>query len=243
MAGVQDYWEFYDDFLGGGTFGTAATENDPWVITDTSAAGAPTYTRLDHGETAGVFRPGVAQLLMAATSEVENVCLSWGDKLSVDFNSLRGYECGIRLVPEGTLKDATTTLGWGVTGDRNDAIDSIAVASLFRLAAATGVNTVVVESDDTVTNNDDAATGYSLTDGSALTAAGWAKCKIDFSDKTNVKYFIGNAAGSLSRVAAGTTFDMSGYSAGVQPFFQIQKTASTATDAAEIDYVRLWGVR
>lgn len=236
MSGIQDYWEFCDDFLGGGTITTVGL--DPWVITDTSSSGSPTYTRLDHGETAGVFRPGVAALAFDSQGEAQNVCLSWGDKLGIDFTTLKGYECGLQLVQgTGSHKDTTTTLAWGVTGDRNDTIDSIAVASLFRLASASAVETIVVESDDTVNNNDDVATGQSLT------VSTWAKFKIDFSNKSDVKYYVGVGTSPLTRVGASTTFDMSNYAAGVQPFFQIQKTSDTNVDAMQIDYVRLWGVR
>lgn len=236
MAGIQDFWEFVDDFIGAGTFVTSAGL-DPWVITDTSSAGTPTYTRLDHGETSGAFAPGVAQLAFDSQTEAQNVCLSFGDKLAFDINKVRGFECRLRLVPAGTLKDAATTLAWGLTGDRNDAIDSIAVASLFRLASGSAVNTVVVESDDTVINNDDVATGLSLADST------WTKFKIDYSDLSDVKYFMDDTGGTMRRVAAATTFDMSNYAAGLQPFFQIQKTSDSNTDAVQIDYVKIWGVR
>lgn len=234
---IRNEWEFYDDFLGAGTFVTTAGL-DPWVVTDTSSSGTPTYTRLDHGETAGVFRPGVARLLFDNTSEIQNVCLSFGDKLAFDINTLRGVAFGLRFVATtGSVKDTATTLAWGVTGDRNDAIDSITIAALFRLASGSAVQTVVVESDDNVTNNDDVDAGFSLTDNT------WADFYIDFSNRSNVKFYAGLSTSALNRVATGTTFDMSGYSAGLQPFVQIQKTADTNTDAVEIDYFRAWGVR
>lgn len=238
MAGMQDYWEFCDDFIGAGTF-VASAGLDPWVIADTSSAGTPTYARLDHGETAGAFAPGVAQLAFDSQAEVQNVCLSFGNKLAFDIDGLLGFECRVRLAAAtGGLKDSATTIAWGLTGDRDDAIDTIAVAALFRLAAGTGVNTVVVESDDTVTNNDDVATGVTLTD---LT---WYRCKIDFSQgKSDVRFFITDSNNNLSRVAKSTTFDMSGYSAGLQPFFQLQKSADANTDAFQIDYVKVWGRR
>lgn len=235
MAGIHDFWEFCDDFIGAGTFVTTAGL-DPWVITDTSSAGTPTYTRLDHGETSGTFRPGVAQLKFDSQNEVQNVCLSFGDKLAFDINKVRGFEAGVRFVATtGSAKDSATTVAWGLTGDRNDAIDSVANAAIFRLASASAANTVVVETDDGTNNNDDVATGVTLTDLS------WFKCTIDFSDLTDVKFYIGSSG--LARVGAATTFDMSNYAAGLQPFVQIQKTADTNTDAFEIDYIRVWGVR
>ena len=237
MAGVQDYWEFFDDFIGGGTFSASAT-TDPWVITDTSSAGTPTYTRLDHSETAGIYRPGVAQLAFDSQTEVQNVCLSFGDKLAFDINSVRGFECGLRFVAQtGSAKDSATTLAWGLTGDRNDAIDSIAIASIFRLAAGTASNVVVVENDDATNTNDDVATGFTLTD------LVWGKFKIDFCDLNDVKFYAGLSTGQLARVGGATTMKMSAYGGGLQPFFQLQKTSDANTDAVQIDYVRVWGVR
>jgi hypothetical protein len=234
MAGIQDFWEFCDDFIGGGTFvGSAGL--DPWVIADTSSAGTPTYTRLDHGETAGDFAPGVAQLLFDSQAEAQNVCLSFGNKLSFDINKVRGFECRVRQGQ--ATKDSETTIAFGLTGDRHDTIDTIAVAAIFRLAAATASNVVVVETDDTVTNNDDVATGQSLSNS-------WRTFKIDFSKGlTDVRFFMDDSNGGMVRVAASTTFDMSGYSAALQPFFQIQKASDANTDSLEIDYVKIWGVR
>lgn len=235
MSGIQDFWVFEDDFLGGGTITTVGL--DPWVITDTSSAGTPTYTRVDHGETAGVFRPGVAQLAFDSQTEAQNVCLSWGDKLGIDFTTLRGYECGLRFVATtGSQKDSATTAAWGIAGDRNDTHDTIAYQSTFRLAGAATL-AVVCESDDGTNDKDDVATGFTLTD------TIWAKFKIDFSNKADVKYYAGLSTGQLKRVGQATTFDMSNYNAAIQPFFQFQKTSDANTDALQIDYVRLWGVR
>lgn len=240
MAGIESHFEFVEDFIGAGTFSASAT-TDVWVVTDTSAAGTPTYTRLDHSETTGAYAPGVARLLMDSTAEAQNVCLSFGDKLALDFDRVQTVDMRIRLVSEGATKDSATTLAWGITGDRNDAIDSIAVAAIFRLASGSASNVVVVESDDTVNNNDDVATGQSL-----ISAAGtgtWTRCVIDLSDKSDVKFHIANSSGSLVRVATGTTFDMSNYHGGIQPFVQIQKTSDTNTDAVEIDYIKITGIR
>ena len=238
MAGIQDYWEYCDDFIGAATFGTSASAGDDWVVADTSAAGTPTYTRMDHGETTGAFASGVAQLAFDAQNEVQNVCLSFGDTLAFDIDHVTAFECRLRLAPGGTLKDAATTLAWGLSGDRNDAIDSIANAALFRLASGSADNAVIVETDDGTNNNDDVATGISLADDT------WHRFKIDFSNgKSDVRFFMTDSNDNMSRVAASTTFDMSNYAAGLQPIFQIQKTADTNTDAVQIDYVKIWGTR
>lgn len=231
---IQDYWEFVDDFFGVGTF-VASAGLDPWLITDTSSAGTPTYTRLDHGETAGTFAPGVAALAFDSQNEAQNVCLSFGDKLCFDIDKLRAFETRVRYVAgAGAAIDSATSIAWGVTGDRNDTIDTIAVAAIFRVI---GNTTLLTESDDTVNNNDDIATGVTLPD------ATWRRFKIDFSKSSDVKFYAENASGALQRVSAATTFDMSNYTAALQPFFQLQKTADTTVDALQIDYVKVWGVR
>jgi len=236
MAGIQDFWCFEDDFIGGGTFGTSAGV-DPWVATITGTT--PTVTRIDLSETAGVYRPGIAQLVFAGT-EIQNVCLSFGNKLAFDINKTRGFECGLRYVAEASSKkDTTTTMAWGLTGDRNDAIDSIAIASIFRLAGAADIaaQPVVVENDDATNTNDDVATGLTMTDSL------WYKFKIDLNNLDDVKMYGGLAAGEMIRLAPSTTLKMSAYGGGLQPFFQIQKTSDANTDAMQIDYVRVWGVR
>lgn len=235
MSGKQDFWEFFDDFLGGGTLSTSAARFDPWVITDTSAAGTPTYVRRDHGETAGAFAPGEARLTLEATNEAQNVCLSFGDVLAFDINSVLGFECRVSML-QATV-DAATSLAFGLTGDRNDTIDTIANAMLFRVIGADDVDAVVVESDDGTNNNDDIATGQTLVNA-------YKRFKIDLSQGlADVRFYMDDGNGALRRVASGTTFDLSNYAAGLQPFFQIQKTADTNTDGVAIDYVHVWGRR
>lgn len=227
MSSRQDFWEFFDDFAGAGTFVTSAGL-DPWVVTDTSSMGTPTYTRLDHGTTGGAF--GVAQLAFDSQAEAQNVCLSFGDKLCMDISDRLVYETRLKTV---AALDSTTSLAFGLTGDRNDAIDSIAQNMLFRII---GSNSVVCESDDGTTDLDDKATGLTLVDS-------YKQFKIDMQDLTDVKFYMGNGDGRLVRVASSVTFDVSAYGGALQPFFQIQKTSDANTDLVQIDYVRVTGRR
>lgn len=221
MAGIQDFWEYCDDFFGAGTFGTSASEGDDWVIADTSSAGTPTYVRVDgsaHGE---------AKLTLASNAEIENVCLYHGDTLNFDIDKIQIAEFRVKQ-GQATI-DSTTSITFGLTGDRNDAIDSIAQNAVFRLI---GSNAVVVETDDGTTDTDDKATGKTLTNA-------YQVFKIDFSNGTSdVRFFIDG-----ERVAASTTFDMSGYTGSLQPLVQIQKTSDTNTDSVVVDYVYIQGKR
>jgi hypothetical protein len=73
MASRQDFWEFFDDFAGGAiTMLTTAAAHSPWKITDTSAAGTPTYVQgVDDGTTGGGAY-GVAAVTLESTNEVPN---------------------------------------------------------------------------------------------------------------------------------------------------------------------------
>lgn len=229
MAGIQDFWEFVDDFFGSGSLQATAAGGDRWDITDTSSAGTPTYAYVDGAAT------GEVQLAFDSQAEVQNVCLSFGDTLGIDIDLIQGFECRVKM--NQAALDATTQVAFGLAGDRNDAIDSIAQAALFRVIGADSTTAVVVETDDGTNNNDDVATGQTLINA-------YKTFKIDFSNGTSdVRFFMDNGNGVMTRVASGTTFDMSNYTGSLQPYFQIQKTSDANTDGMTIDYVKAWGKR
>ena len=235
MAGRQDFWEFFDDFEGGAITQVSTAElPSPWKITDTSSAGTPTYVRgVDDGTTGGgAF--GVFAATLEATSEVQNVCLSWGDVLQIDVQDRVVFEC--RIKTNGATMTSGSSLAFGLTGDRNDTIDTIAQAALFRVIGADSTTLVVCESDDGTTDKDDIATGLTLINA-------YKYFKIDMQDLTNVKFFMTDGNSKLVRVASGTTFDMSAYAGSLQPFFQIQKTATANTNGYVLDYCRITGRR
>lgn len=226
---LQNNWCFLDDFWGKGAVQASPAGNDVWAITDTSSAGTPTYVKLDDEPT------GAVKLLFDNTNEVQNVCLSFGDILCMDIDLIQGYEVRVKMGQAAV--NAATSFAFGLTGDRNDAIDSVAQALLFRVVGGDSTTNVVVESDDGTTDLDDKATGVTL-------IGAYKRFKIDFSAGTsNVKFYGDDANGNLVRLAKSTTFNMSAYTGCLQPFFQLQKSASTNTDSAIIDYVKVWGKR
>lgn len=224
MAGIQDHWEYVDDFFGTGSLQATAAGGDRWDITDTSSAGTPTYAYVDGAAT------GEVQLAFSNTNEIQNVCLSHGDTLGMDIDKIQRVMMRVKMNQASI--DATTSVAFGLTGDRNDAIDSIAQAALFRLVGADSTTAVVVETDDGTNNNDDVATGETLINA-------YKKFVIDFTQGTSdVRFYIDG-----KRVAASTTFDMSNYTGSLQPFVQLQKTADTNTDGLTIDYFAVYGTR
>lgn len=214
MSGLQDFENFEWDFRGTvATFPTSADPATPWLVADTSAAGAPTYTT----------GTSVATLKLAATSEVENVCLYFGDALGIDIDDVQGIEMRVRL---DAVLTTGTELVFGLGSARNDTTDSVVANAWFKMVGATSTTLVTVETDDGTRDNDDAATGVTL-------GTSFKKFYIDFSGgKSNVKFYIDGV-----RVASATTFDMSAYTAGLQPILQIQKAANTNVNGVIVDYI------
>lgn len=217
MAGIQDFVEFCDDFLGTvATLPASADPASPWLVDDTSSSGTPTYTT----------GTSVATLAFSSTNEIQNVCLHFGDSLDFDIDDLINIEFRVKMGQAAV--NAATSLAFGMASERDDAIDSIAEAALFRVIGGDSTTDVVVETDDGTINNDDVATGKTLINA-------YKKFVIDFSGgKSDVKFYIDG-----DRVAASTTFDMSNYDEGLQPIVQIQKTAATATDSVIVDYIKV----
>ena len=214
MAGSQDYQHYFEDFIGpSAAFPTSADPATAWLVADTSASGAPTYVRATSN----------AVLTLASTSEVENVCLYHGDSLAFDIDNIQSIEMRVKL---GGAFTTGSELVFGVGSARNDTTDSVAANAWFKMVGANSTTLVYCESDDGTTDKDDIATGVALS----------TTCKkfyIDFTGgKANVKFRIDGVP-----VATGTTFDMSGYSVGLQPIIQLQKAANTNVDAVTIDYV------
>jgi hypothetical protein len=205
---------------------TASGVGSPWTIADTSSAGAPTF---------GAANGGGYSMAFSATSEVQNLCLYFGDVLSFDIDEIiRAWF----IVKTAATLDTATSLAFGLCSARNDAIDSLTAHASFRCI---GSNDVVVESDDGTTDKDDVATGLTL-------GATFKRFEINFAErntsveapslslgrKSNIGFYGANTNGSLRRVASGTRFDMTAYTAGLQPYVQLQKTADTAADSVTV---------
>jgi hypothetical protein len=222
---AKDFWSFEWDFFGHEVFSTTAADNATFRIADTSSAGTPTYAVVDGSAT------GEIAIDFDATSEAQNVCLYQSDILQYDIDLITEVEWRVKM--NQATADSATSLAFGVTGDRNDAIDSIAQAALFRVIGADSTTAVVVETDDTTSNEkNDIATGKTLINA-------YKDFKISFAVGTDdVRFFIDG-----DPVATGTTFDMSGYTGSLQLFLQLQKTADTNTDGVTVDRIAIRGRR
>jgi hypothetical protein len=189
------------------------------TIADTSATGAPTYVGITSDA-------GAAKLTLAATAEVENVCLFQNDVLPFKLSNLISVEYNVLVAGI----DSVTTLVWGIASARNDTPDTTTVNAQFRMEGSVSTSLIVVETDDNTTDNDDKATGVSLTNA-------YKRCLIDFSyGLADVRFFIDGA-----RVATGTTFNMSAATSTqqVQLNTQIQKASGTGVPSLTIDMIEV----
>lgn len=214
MAGLQDFQEYVDDFVGPSVaFPTSANIGTPWTTTLTGAA---THVRAT-GE-------AVLTLVVADTNQI--IGLAHGDALTFDIDDLIGIETRVRI--GAATFTSGSILAFGIGSARNNTLDSVTANAWFRMEGANSTTQVYVETDDNVRDIDDVATGKTL-------GTAYKRFYIDFSGgKSNVKFYIDG-----ERVAAATTFDMSAYSAGVQPIIQLQKPGGTNVDAARVDYFRI----
>lgn len=216
MSGLQDFEIYEDDFIGSSvTFPTSANIGTPWITAVTGAA-PPTHVR------AG----SLATLSLTSASQIQILSLHHADSLAFDIDDIRGIE--MRLELGASLFTSGSILVFGLGSARNDTADSVAANAWFRMEGANSTTQVYVETDDGTRDVDDIATGQTL--GTTM-----KKFYIDFAGgKADVKFYIDGI-----RVAGNRTFDMSAYSAGLQPIIQLQKAANTNADVAIVDYVRI----
>jgi hypothetical protein len=225
MAGMNDHVLYEDDFVGTAvTFPESANIGTPWLVDRTGAA-PPTHVR----------NGGEAILSLTAAEQAQILGLHHGDALSFDIDDIQTVEMRVRI--GAATFTSGSILVFGVGSARDDTANSVAAHAWFRMEGANSTTQVYVETDDSVRDNDDIATGLTL-------GTTYRRFVIDFTGgKSNVKFYMDDANGNLTRVAASTTFDMSGYSAGLQPIIQLQKASNTNADACRVDYIKIVGKR
>lgn len=148
------------------------------------------------------------------TSESQLAVLYHNDVLAFDVRKIHQAWWVIKM---GTV-DAVTNVAVGLASAHNTTLDSVATNAWFRLIGATSTTAIVVETDDATHDQDDVATGTTL-------STTYKKFLIDFTQGlADVRFFIDGA-----RVASGTTFNMSSLGAGlnVQPYLSFGKASGT----------------
>ena len=204
---------FVDDFDRAQAFTTTPGMNG-WTIKDTSSSGTPTYLCASEDG-------GKAVLSFDSQSEAQSIVLYQNDLLNYDLAKLQKVWWVLKVV----AFSAVTDMCWGVAAATNATMNTVATNAWFMMDGSDSQSAVVVETDDAVTDNDDVATGVTQ-------AAVYKKYEIDFAQGlADVRFYADGA-----RVAASTTFDMSGLTSGlnVQPYLNILKASGTTVDAVHI---------
>lgn len=216
---------FHEQFLG--YMGDVALAPGNWKVTDTSAAGAPTYAQTNdvHG--------GAFEITLAADDEAENVCLDWGDKLSLDKRQGLIFECEVTF---NAIPIANARLCLGLATARNDTPLSIAGHVLFACVAN---GAVLVYSDDGTTAINDADTGIVVANGETHTF------RIEISSTAAVKVYVDDVDLTATALAAATgpptAFDISAAANYfLQPYFQVQKASGVGVTSIEVKDVKIW---
>ena len=203
-------------------FTTTPAGDFGWTIADTSAAGAPTYLCItDDG--------GAAALTLAADSEAENVCLFQNNVLPFDLRLIQN----ISFTAKVAAVDAVTTIVFGLGSARNDTPDSVTVNCWFRMEGSVSTSNLLFETDDNTTDDDDNATGQTL-------SSTYKKCTIDFSNGiSDIRPFIDGVY--VGAVGSTTPYSLGAVAAGqnVQLLAQLQKASGTGVPALTISNVEI----
>ncbi len=213
---------YSDDFIGAQSMQTSAGDG-PWVVTDVSSSGTPTYIG-DDSENSGAIT-----ITLDGSSEAESVRIHHNDIKSFDIDKIQT----VRYIVKIAAFSAVSTIVFGVAGDTNATLDSIAQCAWFRMQGSDSQTAVVVETDDGTVVNRDVATSQTL-------AAVYKTFEISFVNGTDdVRFYMDNGDGQLRRVAASTTFDMSNFTGNLQPYFGLDKASGTTVDTITIDLVEI----
>jgi len=210
----------YDDFLG------TALNGDIWTGLDLNSA---------------TLTAPAASICAASIGAVnENAAAGVYGKDDKAWNVDKGliFECRMTPAVAPTL---TTEIGFGVMNDSYGAgsmrfmlADEVAKYAFFGFYTTSGSGLVPIIRTDDGTND----SGI-ISTATTVVAGTYNIYRIDFSDPTNVLFFIDGAA-----VATSTTFDMStGANLMVQPWAVVYKASDATTSAAgtiNVDYIRMW---
>jgi len=201
----------------------AIADNPAWTVVDVGDGTA---------EIGANANGGIASCTIAATDEAEDAGFYLGDALVFDIDSLKTVEYRAQAVTPGT----GIAVVWGMAGAHNLDKDTVAQNAWFRLQANL---VLLVETDDGTNDNDDGATGITLVTGT------YYRFKIDFTETDGIRFaykadtatdWIDLTAAAL--VALGiTAFDMSNYTAGLQPYFGADKASGTGTASLLVDRI------
>lgn len=214
MKNIGDYVEFLDDFIG------AAPDAVQWSLNDTSIAGTPTQT-YEADETA-------VTMTLDTNDEVEVNGYDFGNKLQFDIDDNPIFIARFKVPTIAANEEAVI----GMCAAWDDTLDSNVAHAWFRLKANMDL---LLESDDGTNDESEDSTVN-------MTADTYLWIMIDFSDTADVLFYTGTD-GKTWTARAPKTFDMSNYTAGLQPAFAVLKASGATQPAISVDIIKVFAER
>ena len=172
---------------------------------------------------------GAVQLVLDNTNEAQLAGIDWGNIRTIDLEQKPIIEFRIKIGVQLTIGSVAV---WGLCGDHNAAVNTVAESIWFRNDF--GSLAVTVEHDDAGGGHETSlvATGFAF---AAINT--WAIFDIDLREPANAKFYINGAL-----VAGGTTFNMNGV-----PTLQLQPVVRVGNEAVDqslgtlyCDYIKIW---
>jgi len=215
--------QFYDEFDGYSLQKYTANENttSKWRTVETALNTAIAVVADDH----------FAALILDSDDNAEVACLHFGDQECYSLERGVMWEARVTFPTLPLTGTETVQAVFGLAGAHNTTLDSIDCNAWFRVESAANT-TLLWETDDNVTNDDDNSAGV------ALVASTWNIFRIHAVTKQDVRFYVDGVLVATS--------NMSGLTAAigdVQPYFNVSKAKSsenTGTGTMYIDYCRVW---
>jgi len=211
MSSFRQLGHYHEDFFGDKVYSSTADANG-WKINETKTAGSPSVATASHSQ-------GAVKLTIDSTSEAQDEVLYHGDVLSFDPANLMACHFILNAATVGS----NSTVIAGLAAAHNATPTSITQYAWFTLSGSYALNCGI--------HGTSVSTGLTLTSGTDVHLV------IDFSHGlTDVRFYADNGNGQLVRVAAGTTFDISGYAGSYfQPYLKSGKSTGADTPVLTVD--------
>lgn len=206
----------YDDFLGG------VVNTDLW-------------TEVDVGDSTKAISASILTYHLHATDQAEDAGLYGRDDKSfnLDKGPIIEFRAAVHIAPtlDGQILLGITNDSYGVASMRFATADEIAKFAGFGFYTTLGTGLIAgIWTDDGTTDNN------AVTTATTMTLDTYNIYRIDFTDITNVKFYIDGV-----QVATGTTFDISASAnVTVQPIAMCMKNSGAGLGDLYLDYIKCW---
>lgn len=210
---------FHDDFLpatAGAAIPTSLAAGSPWIAKLVKTVGSPTVAG------GGSKANGTVTATIDNTSEKQEATLYNGDVRDFVLGQGCTFESYVKI---GTLATGVAEIVVGLTAAWADGPNSIANSAYFSISG--GAITCRVN---------DNSNAISAASGVTVDNTGFHLLKIDFSDLTNILFYIDG-----TRVAQSTTFAFTGNAAAqlMQAYVSAYKASGTGVASIEVDMIRI----